>query len=410
MNVPLFIARRYLISKKSNNAINIISWISVAAIAISTAAVVVILSFMNGLTGMVQDLYNSFDPDIEITPVKGKTFIPDSVQMEKIKKIKGVRYLNFSIEDIAMLEYGSKQAVTTIKAVGDDYFKMSGLDKRVQEGQPVLRTQQEYFIIPGKGIVYQLSLNVHDRFNPVSLYAPKRGRAMVLSEEDAYIEEKIAPSAYFSINDEFDFKYALTHIDVARRLFEYEKEVSTADIGLEDLSYSDAVQEEIKKILGEGFHVKNRFEQNKALFTTLKSEKLVVFLVLIFILVVATFNIIGSIIMLIIEKKKDIVTLNNMGAGLPFIRRIFITEGLLITCLGAFSGLLIGLIVCLVQLNFHPITMQGLGEEIPYPMKMLLTDFVLVIAGVFVISILAAWFPVRLFTSGAAVEKFRVQA
>jgi lipoprotein-releasing system permease protein len=411
LNIPFFIARRYIVSKKSNNAINIISWISVGAVAIGTAALVIILSFMNGLTGLVKDLYNSFDPDIEITTVKGKTFIPDSLTVQKIRNIPGVKYLNFSIEDVALVKYGDKQTIATVKAVGEDYIRMSGLDGRMEDGFPVLKASDGYYIIMGKGIVYQLGVNVHDKFSRVSLFTPKKGRAAVFNPEDALIEEKLQPGGYFSINDEFDFKYVLIPIESARTLFEYEKEISTIDIGLDDDRRSDEVQSKIKTIVGEGFYVKNRFEQNKTLFNTLKSEKLIVFIVLAFILIVATFNIIGSLIMLIIEKKKDIVTLNNFGAGIKLIRKIFMTEGLLITLTGAISGLLLGTAFCILQDKFHLVTLEGAGTVTSYyPVDMQPGDFVAVIIGVFSIGVLAAWFPVRFLTKESVIDKFRVES
>ncbi len=411
MNIPFFIARRYLVSKKSNNAINIISWISVGAIAIGTAALVIILSFMNGLTGLVKDLYNSFDPDIEVSAVMGKTFIPDSSNIEKIKQIPGVKYLNFSIEDIALVKYGDKQTVATVKAVGEDYLHMSGLEERVEDGFPVLKASDGNYMILGKGIVYQLGVNIHDKFTPVSLFAPKKGRTAVFNPEDAFTEEKLQAGGYFSINDEFDFKYVIVPLEAAQSLFEYEKEVSTIDIGLEDEKMSDAAQSDIKGILGDDFIVKNRFEQNKALFSTLKSEKLIVFIVLAFILIVATFNIIGSLIMLIIEKKKDIVTLNNFGANIKLIRKIFITEGLLITMTGALTGLILGTVFCVLQDKFHLVSLEGSGTVTSYyPVKMVASDFVAVVIGVFVIGVFAAWFPVRFLTKESVIDKFRVES
>ncbi|MBC7862587.1 MAG: ABC transporter permease, partial [Bacteroidia bacterium] len=207
MNLSFFIARRYLVSKKSNNAINIISSISVGAIAISTAAIVVGLSFMNGLTGLVQSLYNSFDPDIEITAAKGKSFVPDEKSIEEIKKIPGVKYVCFAIEDQALLKYGDKQTIATVKGVSKDFIRMTRFDTMCYEGNKVLKTSTQNFAMIGKGIAYQLSTNIKDYQTPLSLYAPHRGRKMALSAEEAFIEEKVIPGSIFSINDEFDFKY-----------------------------------------------------------------------------------------------------------------------------------------------------------------------------------------------------------
>jgi lipoprotein-releasing system permease protein len=409
LNLPFFIARRYLVSKKSNNAINIISWISVIAIAIGTAALVIILSFMNGLTGLVQSLYNSFDPDIEVTYVKGKNFIPSEDKLQQIKNIKGVKYICFSIEDIALLKYGNKQTVATVKGVSGDFFKMTRFDTMIYEGNKVLKTKNTNFAIVGKGIAYQLSANIKDFITPLVLYSPRRGKTGGINLAESYNEEQVTPGSYFSINDEFDYKYVVVDLEVARTLFDYEKEISSLEIGLENVSYSADVTDEMKKLMGADFQVKNRFQQNKALFSTLETEKLWTFVILVFILIVATFNIIGALTMLIIEKKKDIITLANIGADASFIRKIFMTEGVLITFIGALIGLLIGFLFCYGQTQFKWVTFDEGFVTDAYPVDVQLKDFLMILGAVFLIGSIAAWFPVRFFTKENALEKFRTE-
>ncbi|MFN5182166.1 MAG: ABC transporter permease [Bacteroidota bacterium] len=407
MNIPFFIAKRYLVSKKSNNAINIISWISISAIAIATAALLIILSFMNGLTGMVKDLYNSFNPDLVILPAKGKTFTPDSIKLVRLSKVAGVTCLNYSIEENALLKYGDKQAFATVKAVGSNFFSVTGMDKRVEYGPAILKGLDGNYIIAGKGLVYELGVVIQNKLMPIMLYAPKRGNVARFTVEDALNEEALLPTALFSINDEFDFKYVIVDLNVGRSLFGYEKEITSIDIAINPAANPNKVKTDLMKIFGEDYLIKDRFEQNKVLFTTLQTEKLAVFLVLIFVLIVATFNIIGSLIMLIAEKKKDLVTLNNMGAGISLIRKIFVYEGLMIVFSGAVAGLFLGLLICLIQKNFEIITMNGLGREIPYPVEIIWSDFALILVGVFFIGVIAIMFPVRIFTKKSVMEKFR---
>jgi lipoprotein-releasing system permease protein len=397
VNAPFFIARRYLISRKTNNAINIISWISVFAVAVGTAALIIILSFMNGLTGLVKDLYNSFDADIEITAVQGKTFRPDSLQMIRLGEIDGVRFIDFSVEDNALIKYGDKQSFAVVKGVGDDFFKMTALEGQIEDGSPILKASDGNYIVLGKGINYQLGINIHNKFIPVQLFSPKKGNAAVFTQEEGLLEEQVIPGGYFTINDEFDYKYVLVHREVAQRLFDCENEVSAIEVAFETAASPEETKKAIQQVMGKGFNVKDRYEQNKTLFSTLQSEKLIVFIVLVFILLVATFNIIGSLIMLMMEKKNDMRTLLNLGADEIFIRKIFHAEGMLIVLAGATSGLILGLAFCFLHLQFGIITMQALGREIPYPMNILFSDFLLIFLVVLTIGWIAAWFPVKFF-------------
>lgn len=395
MNLPFFIAKRYLISKKSHNAINIISGISVAGICIGTMALIIVLSAFNGLSDLVQKLYNSFDADIEITLKQGKTFSPNSVKIQQLKKIEGIAYYAEVMEGNALLKFNDKQCIATIKGVSTEFAKMSGFDSLITEG--VYNLDKSNIVI-GKGISYVLQNTPADVFSSISIYAPKRGTLSTFDADGGLNEIKAFPSGSFSINDEFDYKYVIMNIFKARELFDYNSEVTSLEFGLKPDANKDKVQEQMISILGEKYEVKNRQQQNSILYKTLKSEKLWTFIILVFILIIATFNVIGSLTMLIIEKKKDITILHNMGADIKLIRRIFLMEGLLITIIGAALGLIFGTFVCWLQIKFSLLRFTEGYVVDAYPIKLELTDFMSVLAVVLLIGFFAAWYPVRVFT------------
>jgi lipoprotein-releasing system permease protein len=394
LNLPFFIAKRYLISKKSHNAINIISGISVAGVCIGTMALIIVLSAFNGLSDLVQSLYNSFDADIEITIKQGKTFNPASAEIQSLKKIEGVAHYTEVMEGNALLKFNDKQCVATIKGVSSGFEKMIDFDSLINEGRFNLEKNN---IVIGKGISYVLETGPTEKFTPISIYAPKRGKISTFDSEGGLNELKAYPAATFSINDDFD-KYVFMNIDKARQLFDYTNEVTSVELGLKEAIDKEKVQQQISSILGDKYEIKNRQQQNAVLFKTLKSEKLWTFIILVFILIIATFNVIGSLTMLIIEKKKDITILHDMGADIQLIRKIFLMEGLLITLIGAVFGLLLGTFVCWLQMKFSLVRFnQGYVVD-AYPIKLEVTDFIMVLGVVLLIGFFAAWYPVRVFT------------
>lgn len=395
MNLPFFIAKRYLVSKKSHNAINIISGISVLGICIGTMALVIVLSAFNGLSNLVQSLYNSFDPDIEITIRQGKSFDPRTPEFDAIKKMKGIAFYTEVVEGNALLKFNDKQCIATIKGVNSNFEKMSGFDSLVREGRFDISGNR---IVVGKGISYVLQTGPNDQFSPISMYAPKRGVINTLNPEDALNELKTYQAGAFSINDEFDGKYVIMNIDKARELLDYKTEVTKIELGLARDADAEQVEAQIRKTAGDAYEVKNREEQNALLYKTLRSEKLWTFIILVFILVIATFNVIGSLTMLIIEKKKDIGILHYMGAGSQLIRRIFLMEGILITVIGAASGLLLGAVICLLQQRFSFIKFTEGYVVDAYPVAFNPVDFIVISASVLLIGFFAAWYPVRIFT------------
>lgn len=398
MNISSYIAKRYLFSKKSHNAINIISFISVLGIGIGTMALIVVLSAFNGLSGLVQSLYTSFDSDIQITVKEGKIFNPSAPEIQKLKSINGVAYFNEILEENALLKYSDRQCIVTVKGVGADYQKASQIDSLVKDGSFILTKGKENYVVVGRGVANVLGASTSDYFVPIQFFSPKRGRAQSVNPDDAINKKSAYVSGIFSVNEEFDLKYAITDLSFARELFEYTNEVSSIEITLAQNADKDEVLEKIKSSVGDKYEVKNRYQQNEILFKTLESEKLWTFIILVFILVIATFNVIGSLTMLIIEKKKDIKILTNMGADISLIRKIFFKEGMMITFVGAISGLLLGTILCVLQQQFKLIKFEEGFIVDAYPVAMKLTDYLATFLVVLSIGFIAAWYPIRLFT------------
>lgn len=392
MNLTFFIAKRYLISKKSHNAINIISMIAVTSVCIASMSMVVILSAFNGLSDLVKSLYNSFSAEIKITPASGKTFLADNESIQKLKNIENIAFYNEVVEAKALLKYKEKQSIATVKGVSADFLGMTRFDTLIYDGEFNISKNN---MIMGKGIYYLLQANVNDFSNPITLFAPKRGQTNSIDPNDGLNEIKLYPAGTFTINDDFDNNYIITSIRNARTLFDYNKEITSIEIGLKNKSKLKETQKEIETLLGNEFIIENKDQQNALIFKTMKSEKLWTFIILIFILLIATFNIIGSVSMLIIEKKKDITILRNLGADISSIKKIFLTEGLMISATGALLGLTLGIIVCLIQIHFSVVSFSEGFVVDAYPIKISISDILLILLMVLAIGFGAAWFPVK---------------
>lgn len=403
MNLSLFIAKRYLISKKSNNAINVISWISIIAIAITTAALVIIMSAMNGLTSIVANLYHAIEPDLKITAINSKYISEKDVLTSKLKSIEGIQLISYSLEENALIKLDDNQTVITVKGVDEEFKNVTHFDTVISEGVYRFEHNNQHYGVFGRGIANHLNINVNDFISPISIYSPKRGKVESMNPDDAFNKLTISPAGIFSLNDDFDYKFVLIDLKAAQELFDCPNEISSIELSLSDKSKLENIQEQLQTSIGDKYIVKNRYQLNDLLFKTLATEKLWTFLILAFILVIATFNIIGALTMLIIEKKKDIKTLYNLGADQKFIRSIFMKEGLLITAVGALSGLVIGLIVCIVQQQFHLVTFAEQYVIPYYPIEMRLEDFIWILVVVMAIGFLAAIYPVRVFTKNNLV-------
>lgn len=375
-----------------------ISWISIIAIAITTAALVIILSAMNGLTSVVADLYHAIEPDLKVTAVHAKYMGHTNELEQKIRSVKGIHGISWCVEENALVKLDDKQAVVTVKGVDSEFKNLTHFDTVVVDGVYRFEFKGQYYGVFGKGVAHKLGVNVSDFLSPITIYAPKRGKVESIDPEAAFNKLSISPAGIFSLNDDFDFKYLLIDLKAAQELFDCPGNVSSIELGIDHDYDLETVQEALQEELGSEYLIRNRFQLNDVLFKTLETEKLWVFLILAFILVIATFNIIGALTMLIIEKKKDIKTLYNIGADRSFIRSIFMQEGFLITGVGAVSGLIIGIGVCLLQQHFHLVTFDD-GYVIPYyPIDMRWKDFVWILGVVMSIGFVAALYPVRVFT------------
>jgi lipoprotein-releasing system permease protein len=385
-----------LISKKSHNVINIISWISVVGIAIGTAALIIVLSAFNGLETLVEDLYASFDPDLKITVVEGKTFDEKDFPKDKILNLSGVKFYSAALEEVALIKYDDKQTITTIKGVESSFYLMSGIDSLLIDGT-INHEKEHNNIVLGWGIADKLSLYATQNAAQLSIIIPKKGTNKGLTPDSEFNKKVAYASGIFSVNPDFDTKYVLADLNFAQQLLNHKNRISSVELGLKKDADWEKTKEEIQQIVGNKYKVQTRYEMNELIFKTNKTEKWITFLILSFILVIASFNIIGSLTMLIIDKKKDVWILKIMGANNSIIRKIFFAEGMLINLLGAISGMLIGAFVCWLQLTFGLLKLDG-GVVDFYPIELNLMDFVNVSIIVIIIGLVASWYPVRILT------------
>ncbi len=367
-------------------------------------SLVVILSAMNGLTAVIADLYHAIEPDLKVSPVNTKYISNKEDLAKKIYALEGIHKISFSIEENALIKLEDNQAVITIKGVDDEFKNITHFDTVVVDGKYQLSYNNHYYGVFGRGVAGKLSVNINDFVSPISVYAPTRGKTESLNPEDAFNKLILSPAGIFSLNDDFDYKYVLVDLKAAQELFDCGNDVSLLEISVKDKSNIKKVQEQLQALLGPDYLVKNRYQANDILFKTLETEKLWTFLILGFILMIATFNIIGALTMLIIEKKKDIKTLYSLGAHQTFIRRIFMQEGFLITGVGAVSGLMAGIIICVLQQQFHLVEFDAQSDITYYPIKMELNDFGWILGVVMGIGFLAAIYPVRIFTGNDLVH------
>lgn len=399
MNLSFFVARRYLFSRKSSNAVNIVTRISLACVCIVTAALVIILSAMNGLTGLVESLYNNFHSDIRITAEKGKVFHSDPEKVKRIKQIPGVAWYTEIIDEDGLIESNDRQMNVVIRGVSDDYARYTRFDTVVREGAFDLHPNGLTGAVAGQEIGSVLALS---ELSQIKIYVPKRDRNLVVDmnnmDEKPFNEDIAFLSGLYFVSSDFDGKYIFLPAETVRGLLEYTDECTSAEIGIKNGFDEADVIRQVKEVTGTGYKVQSRYEQNEVLYKTLKSEKMWTFFILIFVLVIATFNTIGSITLLIIEKKKDIGILWGMGAGEKLIRRIFFTEGVLISVAGTVAGISLGLLLCWLQKTFGLLRF-GEGFVVSfYPVEVQITDLLYIVLAVTAIGILATWYPVNVFT------------
>lgn len=403
MNFPFYIARRYLFSKKSTHVINIISGISVVGVAVATMALVVTLSVFNGFHDLVASLLTSFDPQIEIVPTKGKTAPADDPILTKIRNLPQVDVATESVEDQAMAIYKGRQAMIKVKGVEDNFSELSHInDILYGDGEFSLHAANLQFGVVGIRLADNLGMTA-DWDGQLKIYAPKReGQLDLMNPTEGFVEDSvISPGVVFSVKQaRYDRDYVLTSIAFARNLFGQQGMLSHLEIRLKPGSDLDAVKAEMQKIAGSKYRVLDRMEQQADTFKIMKIEKFIAYIFLTFILAVACFNIIGSLSMLIIDKKNDVVTLRNMGASDKQIVRIFLFEGRMISAIGAILGILVGLLLCWLQQVYGLVSLgRSSGSFIvdAYPVSVHPEDIIIIFITVLAVGFASVWYPVRYF-------------
>ena len=396
MKLSFFIAGRYLISKKKQNIINIISAISAGGIVVGTLALVIVLSVFNGFTDLVGTFFSSFDPDLKITPVEGKVFDPQTAEFEKIRNNPDIIHFAEVLEDVALLKYGNQIYPAVVKGVSENYTQYTLIDSLIIDGKFMLKEQDINYTVVGQGVAYNLGLRP-EYPEPLQVFVPKKGKQVVLNPSSAVSSGLVYPSGVFAVLEEIDSKYILVSNEFASRLFESGTMVSAVELAIKPGADSKKVQKEIETLLGDSFHVKNKYQQHDLIYKTMQSEKWVAYLILVFILIIASFNILGSLSLLIIDKKDDIMILQSMGADNRLISRIFLFEGWLISIIGAFAGTFLGLLICWLQISFEIVPLASNGSFLitAYPVRVVFTDILYILLVVLLIGFLASWYPVK---------------
>jgi len=399
LKLSLYIAKRYLFAKKSRNAINVISGVSVAGVAVGTMALIIILSVFNGLELMVTSIFNTFDPDLKITAAKGKTFTPDTSRLGLLSKVDGVSCYSLTLEENALLKYGDRQFIGTIKGVDENYATVTDIDSSMWEGEFILKSENDRsWAVPGIGVAQYLGIRINF-ITPLFIYVPKVSPGKTIDQEDAFNRRYIYPSGIFQIEQSYDSKYVYLPISFVRELIRNDEGVSSVEIKFSGTADPARIQRTVKTIFGNEYIVQNRYEQQEIFYKVMRSERLAIFLILTLIIVIASFNIVGSLTMLIIEKERDIGILRSLGADNNLIRKIFIFEGWLISIIGAATGIVLGFIVCWLQQKYGIVRLNSTTLLLDaYPVLMKLKDFIIVPATVLLIGFWAAWYPVRFLT------------
>lgn len=404
MNLSLYIAKRYLFSKKSHQVINIISGVAIAGIALATAAMVCTLSVFNGFQGVVADQFTAFDPDIKVTAAQGKSFFTDSPEIETAANSEGIAVVSFSVEDKALVEYGGKQVMVTLKGVDDNFSQLTDIERVLHgNGEFVLQDSFNSYAVLGGKIINELNCGIFFT-TPLEVYAPNRGGKINLTmparnfKKGALLSSGLA----FIVNQpEYDGGYILTSNEFTRKMFRRKpNEATSMEIKVAPGTEIQDTKERLEAILGSDYTIKDRYEQQDDIYKVMQIEKLISYIFLTFILLVACFNIVGSLSMLIIEKRDNMNTLRSMGADNKTIANIFIYEGIIISAAGALAGIVIGLSLCLAQQEFGFISMGSTESFVvnSYPVEVHMDDILTTFVTVLAVGITAVWLPVRILT------------
>ena len=397
------IALRYLFSKKSTNAINIIAAISMVGMGVGAFALIVVLSTFNGFESLATSLYNAFYTDITITAVRGKTFTDDIQLRNRLTRAPYVAALSRTLEENAYIKYIDKDYICTVKGVDEKYNEVADVKSHVKVGKFVLSDSVNQYAVIGANVYAALNVDVERSIFPLQITVPRRGKGTALLPEDAFTFRDIVPGGIFSIQQEFDSKYVFVSLDFASELLGTEQEVSAYEIKLKPDVSLDNAKEEIQKMVGSSYAVKTRYEQRETIYRVMRLERWAVYAILAFIMLIISFNIIGSLSMLVIEKQGDISILMAMGASSTMIRGIFLLEGVLSASIGAIVGIVLATILCLLQMKYEFLKLSG-GENSfviqGYPIRLKLDDFILTFITVVIIALLASYFPAKKASTG----------
>jgi lipoprotein-releasing system permease protein len=401
-------AWRYFKAKKSTNAINVISWVSIGAIIIGTAVLILVLSVFNGFEGLVKSLYSSFYTDLKVTPVLGKTMTVSQAQLEKLKGLKGIKNFSLVVEERSIVQNGESQSIVHLKGVDENYRYVTGVENNLVNGDYDLGTVDTPKIILGVGVENNLGIRADRNAFILKIYLPRKSSTEQFNELEDISSDTIRSSAAFMIQQDFDNKYGITNIDFAKRALKLGPEdFSGLEIALSDPDDTKKLKKKVQEIFGEGYVVQNKYEQNKSLYSIMNVERWAIYGILSLILVVAAFTMIGALTMLVLEKQKDISVLHALGGNRGFIQRIFLSEGMLLALVGGGIGMALALVTALLQIKFHLIPLTGGSFLIDYfPVRLRVFDFVLVGVTVFVIALLASWLPSR----KASMQEFSLRS
>ena len=412
MRLPLFIANRYLLAKKSHNLINIITWISILGISVGSFALIVVLSAFNGLEQVISSMNNRLTPDLQIAAVKGKTIDLTAFPLGQLKAIQGVDYVIPTITEDALFRANDKQHIGQVKGVGLEYQDIDRFNEIVfNEGGLVLSDDDEHnFAVPGAGVAWYLGINAYNPYAMVRVYVPKRGNASLMSLENSFNSDVVNVRSVFSTEQEQDEKLVLVPFDMLSELLEYEDKATNVEIFTSPDTDLKKVKKSVAAIIGPDYAVKNQQEQQETLYRIMRSEKWAVYVILTFILILATFNVVGSLSMLMIDKRKDTEILKAMGADNRLIKKIFMNEGLLISVAGGIIGLLLGVILVLLQQKFGFVKFGTGGNYVvdAYPVLLKLKDVLLIFATILVVGCTSAFLTVRHAMRKAGTQKSRL--
>jgi len=388
-------AWRYFKAKKSTNAINIISWICIVAMVVGTAALILVLSVFNGFEGLVKSLYASFYTDLKISPASGKTLSLSAKQLQQLKQVKGIRSFALVVEEKAILQNGDNQAIVHLKGVDNNYETTTTVNKHIYSGKFGIGNEQQPLLVLGVGIEGTLGIRAGSDVLPLTIYIPRKNNSEELNEMEDISSDTIHTAGSFMIQQDFDNKYAITDLRFLQTAMKLgANDYSGVEIAVNNPEEADKVGNQLATLFGKGFKIQNRYQQNQSLYAIMNLERWIFYAVLCIILIVAAFNMVGALTMLVLEKRKDISVLNALGANKNLVLKIFLSEGLLLASIGGGIGMLIALVVVLLQQQFHLVPLEGGSFLIDYfPVELRIIDFILVATTVLVVSFLASWIP-----------------